>query len=174
MKGKVLVAYATHYGATREVAEAVAGRLRERGFEVDVRPAKEADPGDGYGAVVVGTALYFFRIHRDARKFLSRHRKTLAGLPVAIFATGPVEDKPEQFTDARRRLDESLAKSDWLSPVSVALFGGKLDPQRLRFPHNMPAMKQAPASDLRDWDAIAAWADEVATKLSAGQAAQPV
>ena len=165
MDDRVLIAYATHYGSTRQVAEAVAGRLRERGFEVDVKPAKEADPGDGYGAVVLGSALYFFRIHRDARKFLSRHKKTLSGMPVAVFAMGPVEDKPEQFTDARRRLDESLAKRDWLSPVSVALFGGKLDPKGLRFPHNNPAFGKMPSSDLRDWAAIAAWADEVATTL---------
>ena len=168
MKGKVLVAYATHYGSTREVAEAVAARLGERGFEVDVEPAKEADPSDGYTAVVLGVAVYFFRIHRDARKFLSRHRKTLGGVPVAIFAMGPVEaDKPEQFDDARARLDKQLAKDDWLTPVAVAVFGGKLDPQGLRFPHNMPAMKQMPASDLRDWAAIGAWADEVGERLGA-------
>ena len=165
MAGKVLVAYATHYGSTQEVAEAVAARLGERGFDVEVRPAKEADPSDGYAAVVVGMALYFFRIHRDARKFLSRHRKPLSGMPVAVFAMGPVEDKPEQFTDARARLDKTLAKYEWLSPVDVALFGGKLDPQGLRFPHNNPAMKNVPASDLRDWAAIEAWADGVATRL---------
>ena len=171
MKGKVLVAYATHYGSTREVAEAIAARLGERGFEADVRLTKEADPGDGYTAVVVGIALYFFRIHRDARRFLKRHQKTLRDLPVAVFAMGPVEDKPEQFTDARRRLDEALAKREWLAPVSVALFGGKLDPQALRFPHNNPAMKQVAATDLRDWAAIEAWADEVATRFEDAGAA---
>ena len=165
MKGKVLVAYATHYGSTREVAETVAGRLSERGFEAEVKPVKEADPGDGYAAVVLGIALYFFRIHRDARKFLKRHQGSLRDVPVALFALGPVEDKPEQFTDARRRLDEALAKRDWLAPVSVALFGGKIDPQALRFPHNNPAMKQVAATDLRDWPAIEAWADEVATRF---------
>ena len=170
MQGKVLVAYATHYGSTREVAEAVAARLRERGLEGEVKPAKEADPADGYTAVVLGIALYFFRIHRDARKFLSRHRKALVGLPVAVFAMGPVEDKPEQFTDARARLDKALAKRDWLHPVSVTLFGGKLDPQGLHFPHSNPAMKQAPVSDLRDWAAIDAWADEVAAELGGARA----
>ncbi|HMK91941.1 MAG TPA: flavodoxin domain-containing protein [Thermoleophilia bacterium] len=165
MNGKVLVAYATHYGSTREVAEAVAARLSERGFEAEVKPVKEADPGDGYAAVVVGMALYFFRIHRDARRFLKRHQKSLRDLPVAVFAMGPVEDKPEQFADARRRLDEALAKREWLPPVSVALFGGKLDPQELRFPHNNPAMKQVAAADLRDWAQIEAWADEVAAKF---------
>jgi flavorubredoxin len=36
MSASVLVAYATRYGSTQEVAEAVAATLREGGLEVDV------------------------------------------------------------------------------------------------------------------------------------------
>jgi menaquinone-dependent protoporphyrinogen IX oxidase len=31
----------------------------------------------GYSAVAVGGALYFFRLHKNARRFLSRHRKAM-------------------------------------------------------------------------------------------------
>jgi len=37
--GPILVAYATKYGSTHEVAEAIATRLRERGLEIEVRAA---------------------------------------------------------------------------------------------------------------------------------------
>ena len=37
--------------------------------------------------------------------------------------------------------------------------GGRFDPAHLRFPWNLiPALKNMPASDLRDWEAIRAWA----------------
>ena len=161
----VLVAYATKYGSTREVAEAVAERLRERGLEADVRAAGDVDSLDGYGAVVFGGALYFFRLIREGRRFLSRHRKALTAKPVAVFGMGPIEDTEEQYADARKHLDKSLGKSSAMSPVAVTVFGGAFDPTGLRFPDANPAMKKMPPTDLRDWEAIAAWADSLPEAL---------
>lgn len=154
----VLVAYASTYGSTREVAEAVAETLAERGFDAKVVAAADVSSIGGFSAVVLGGALYFFRWHKDARHFLSRHRKELEGMPVAVFGMGPFNDDPEEFASARKQLDRALDKHRWLTPSAVRIFGGKLDPAALRFPHNNPAMKAILASDLRDFDAIRAWA----------------
>jgi len=54
--GRVLVAYATRFGSTRDVAEAVASSLRAARLEADVAPVKEVRGLEGYGAVVLGTA----------------------------------------------------------------------------------------------------------------------
>ena len=164
----VLVAFATKYGSTQEVAEAVAAALKERGIDVDVRPAREVKALDGYSAVVLGAPLYYFRWHKDARKFLDHHRKALVGLPVAVFALGPFANEPDQFEDARGRLDKALAERDWLSPVAVEVFGGKFDSAGLRFPDANPGMKKIPASDIRDWEAIRAWASALPEVLGLG------
>jgi menaquinone-dependent protoporphyrinogen oxidase len=161
----VLVAYATKYGSTQEVAEAVATALREHGADVEVRAAGDVVDMSRYSAVVLGGALYFFRWHRDARRFLSHHRTALVRMPVAVFALGPLGDSAKEMNEARGQLDRALAKAEWLSPASVAVFGGRLDPTRLRFPDANPAMKKMPASDLRDWDAIQDWADSLPEAL---------
>lgn len=161
----VLVAYATKYGSTQEVAEAIATRLRERGVKIDVRAAGDVDSLDGYGAVVFGGALYFFRLRREGRRFLSRHRKALSEMPVAVFGMGPIEDTEEQYVDARRHLDKSLNKNESISPVTVTVFGGAFDPTGLRFPDANPATKKLPPCDLRDWEAIEAWADTLPEAL---------
>jgi len=162
----VLVGYATRYGSTQEVAETVAATLRERGLTVDIQPMREVRALEGYGAVVLGAALYMYRWHKDARRFLSRHRKALAELPVAVFALGPVHDPydEKEWRDSRAQLDKELAKHPWLKPVALEILGGKFDPAQLRFPINLIAGSE-PASDLRDWTAIRDWASELAAKL---------
>jgi menaquinone-dependent protoporphyrinogen oxidase len=161
----VLVAYATVYGSTKEVAEKVAQTLAEKGHDVTVSAAGDAKSVQGYDGVVVGTALYFFRAHKDFRKFFPRHRTELQSTPVAVFGLGPFEDKDEDFEGARGHLMKTVDKNAWLEPVAVEVFGGAFDPEGLRFPHSNPAMKSMPASDIRDWDAIAAWAESLPSAM---------
>jgi menaquinone-dependent protoporphyrinogen oxidase len=166
MKPSILVAYATSYGSTQEVAQSVAETLRNNGFEVDIQPAKKVKSLSGYQAVVLGAPLYMFHWHADARNFLARQRGVLASLPTALFALGPFHNKAEELQSAREQLDKELAKFPWLKPVAIEVFAGKFDPATLRFPYNlMPPLKKMPASDERDWEAICAWAANVADVL---------
>jgi menaquinone-dependent protoporphyrinogen oxidase len=68
MTAPVLVAYATRYGSTQEVAETVATMLRVRGLEVDIQPMQEVRTLEGYRAVVLGAPLYVGRWHKDAQR----------------------------------------------------------------------------------------------------------
>lgn len=158
----VLVAYATKRGSTREVAEAIAETLGQQGVDVSVRPAGDVGELDTYDGVVVGGALYMGRWHADARRFLKRHRQALAELPLAIFGMGPLENEEHDVEGSRKQLDRALGATPELEPVSVAIFGGVIDPEKLRFPFN-----RMPASDARDWDAIRIWAEHLATALEA-------
>lgn len=168
MTNRILVAYATKYGATREVAESIGSALAEQGIQVEVLPAGEVRDLAGYSAVILGSALYYFMLHGDAKRFLSRHKKVLASLPVALFALGPFNDTPEEMASARGPVDRYLAKSAWLSPAAVAIFGGRHDPALLRFPDNNPAMRNMPPSDARDWDAIREWAGGLPQAMGLG------
>ncbi len=166
MASSLLLAYATSYGSTQEVAQCVAETLRGAGYRVDLQPAKQVRSVSEYDAVILGAPLYMFRWHADAKRFLSRHRKALDYLPVAIFALGPFHNKEEELTSAREQLDKELAKYAWLKPAVVHVFPGKFHPAGLRFPYNLiPALKNIPPSDERDWPAIQAWAIEVGSTL---------
>jgi menaquinone-dependent protoporphyrinogen oxidase len=171
---KILVAYASTHGSTQEVAEAIAETLRKGGLTVDLQPARDVRTLQGYCSVVLGAPLYMFRLHKQALRFLSKHQKALVGgIPIAIFAGGPyaaqagstsVEENVWQ--EVRQQLDKELAKFPWLRPISVEVIGGKFDPSGLRFPWNLlPALRQMPPSDLRDWEAIRAWAAGLAGQL---------
>jgi menaquinone-dependent protoporphyrinogen oxidase len=167
MPTSILVAYATKYGSTQEVAEAVAATLRESGLTVAVQPACEVRSLEGYDAVVLGAALYMFRWHKDALGFLSKHRKALIERPVAVFALGPTHSPHDEkeWQGSRGQLDKQLAKYSWLKPVAVEILGGKFDPAKLSFPFNKFAGKE-PATDIRDWAAVRAWASTISNLLS--------
>jgi menaquinone-dependent protoporphyrinogen oxidase len=168
MASAVLVGYATKYGSTQEVAEVIAATLRESGLAVDIQPVREVRDLEGYGAVVLGAPLMMGRFHKDADRFLSRHRQALTERPVAVFALGPVHDPHDEkeWQDSRGQLDKELAKYPWLTPAAVELFGGKFDPAKLTFPLNRLAGKE-PASDARDWAAIRTWAADLKPILAA-------
>ena len=169
MQPEILVAYASRHGSTREVAEAVADVLREQDLHVQVRPAGEVRDLEGFDAVVLGGALYTGRLHADARHFLGRFRRELAGgTQVAVFAMGPKTPEPADIEGAREQLDRALARHPEIHPVSTAIFGGVIDPARLRFPFS-----HLPASDARDWGRIRAWAVDLARVLTAPSAVAP-
>jgi menaquinone-dependent protoporphyrinogen oxidase len=166
MSASILVGFATRYGSTQEVAETIAATLREGGLEVDCQPASKVRTLEGYTAVVLGAPLYMFRWHKDALRFLSRHREALTERPVVVFALGPTHDPHDEkeWEDSCAQLDRELAKHPWLTPLTREMFGGKYDPAKLRFPINLLAGME-PASDIRDWTAIRAWASNVASAL---------
>lgn len=168
METKVLVAYASSYGSTQEIAEVISETLRSQGLAVDLQPIRKVRILEGYSAVVLGAPLYMFHWHKDALHFLSQHRKILAdSLPLAIFAGGPFAKGDEnEWHEVRAKFDLELAKFPWLTPISVQMVGGKFDPAKLRFPYNLiPALKKMPASDLRDWVAIRAWASSLSAQF---------
>lgn len=171
MSVPILVTYATRYGSTREVAETVTATLCENGLEADIQPMREVRTLAGYGAVVLGAPLYFGLWHKDTQRFLARHREALIERPVAIFALGPIHPDEQEYQSSRAQLNKELAKFPWLTPVALEIFVGKYDPAKLRFPDKLiiwlPAspLHEMPASDLRDWPAIRAWATSLAEKL---------
>jgi menaquinone-dependent protoporphyrinogen oxidase len=167
MSGPVLVGYATRYGSTQEVAETIAATLRANGLAVDVQPLRQVRTLDEYGAVVLGAPLYMFHWEKDARRFLAQHRSALRERPLAIFVLGPVHDPHDdiEWEGSRAQLDKELTQFPWLTPVALRIFGGKYDPAKLGFPLKLFA-GSAPASDIRDWDAIRAWAVDLVPLLS--------
>ena len=166
----ILLAYATRFGSTQEVAEVIAAVLRETGLKVDLQPMTEVRTLDNYDAVVVGAAIYNAKWNVVAHQFVSQYQEALTQLPVAIFTLGPLSASEAAKRNSRRQLDNELTKYPWLKPVAVEIFAGKYDPSK-------PGMgffdRFVPARDIRNWDAIRAWANTLSVQLQHSAMLQP-
>ncbi len=159
---KVLVAYGSKRGSTREIADWIGRVLLEEGLDVDVRAASEVRDVGMYDAVVLGGAVYFGRWHRHTRAFARRFARQLVELPVWLFSSGPLQTitdgeapPPAGAERVRRRLG---------ARESVT-FGGCLRADARGFP--AATMARTAAGDFRDPERIRAWARDIAYDLKA-------
>lgn len=194
---KILVTYATMAGSTAEVARAVAEEMEDQGLQVDLLPLDEVQHLDGYGGVVVGGPM-IMGWHREAMRFLRRNREAWQRMPLAVFVTAmSLTETGERSVDGLPvTLDETLPKAPKQAgrlsfreryaqlghyvrpilkaarPASVGVFGGRLEYGRLPWWAVLFAMFiiQAPAGDLRNWEAIRAWAADLLVAMELEEA----
>lgn len=160
---RILIVAASKHGGTAEIADQIAKTLESRGLEVTV-----ADPGslteiDGYGVVILGSAVYAGHWLGDARQ-LAEQVVTLDPAPMVwLFSSGPIgdppkpEDDPVDIADIQQQIGARGHK----------VFAGKIDKSKLSFGERaiMIAVR-APEGDFRDWHAIAAWANDIGDTIS--------
>ncbi len=152
---RVLVTYATRAGSTVEVAQAIAEVLGGRGFKVDLRPAKDKPPVEGYRGVVAGSAVRMGDWLPEAVDFIKDNQAALKSMPVVFYSVhlGNLGDDEKSRTNRLAYLD---GVRPLVTPKDAVFFPGKLDYSRLsQLDRWMGGDKE---QDLRDWNAIRAWA----------------
>jgi len=165
---KVLVAYASKYGATTEIAERVGRVLEQAGLDVDVLPAGYVAELERYHAVVLGSGVYAGHWLKAAADLLTSNEAALARRPVWLFSSGPTgEGDPVHILDGWHLPDNLQPIADRIKPQDVVVFHGKIDPGALQLGDKLviKAVK-AKTGDFRDWSAIEAWAARIAERLT--------
>ena len=166
---RILVTAATKYGATAEIAAAIAEVLDDHGLEATVLPPEQVQGVDGYDAVVVGSAVYAGHWLKPARELIEGHAGALAGRPVWLFSSGPVGDPPKPEEDP-------VDVADLLATTGARehrIFAGKLVRKQLSFPERaIVSALRVPEGDFRDWTEIRRWAAGIADAMGAGSSPQ--
>ena len=164
--GRVLVAYASRFGTTGEVAETIAETLRRRGDSVDVKGVGDVTGVGDYDAIIVGAAINYDAWMSEARAFVTDNELALSQVPVAYFFTcGTLfEDSAGARSKAQRYADKLEQLSDRVTPFSIGQFAGVLDYSRMNRPTRILAwipfaLMGAKEGDYRDLGAIRAWTD---------------
>ncbi len=144
---KVLVCAASKYGATAEIARAIADVLAERGCEVTVIPPEEVGAIGEFDAVVLGSAVYMGHWMKPARELVQRSAAALGARPVWLFSSGPVGEPPKPA-------DNPVDVSEILQATRARdhrIFTGKLARKHLSFPDRaMASAIRAAEGDFRN------------------------
>lgn len=167
MEDKVLVAYATKYGATAEIAEKIGQVLRQAGLQADVLPVKRVHDLTPYKAVILGSAVYIGKWRSEAVKFLKANEKALAERPVWMFSSGPTgEGNAVELLQGWRFPEAQKPIVERIQPRDIAVFHGNVNINKLNFiEKSMIKNIKALFGDFRNWDAITSWAISVADNL---------
>ena len=185
---RVQVIYASRHGWTAGIAERIADVLRSGGADVVVADAADHPDANGFDAYVIGSGVQIGSWHKEGTEFLERNQATLATRPVWLFSSGPLPGS-SKMTEETDRLTLALGPKEGpgsggrkkITALSAAIrsrdhrvFYGAYNPQdppksmQERLVRLMPASKEIlPAGDFREWDAIEAWAREIAAELVA-------
>lgn len=174
---KVLIAYATHHGATREIAERISFDLSRVGLAPTVADVTEARDLAPYDAFVIGSAIYGGSWLDDAIRFVRRNRESLAAKPVWLFSSGPLgiaETAAQRRQAMRLAMPLDLRGFEDLGPRDDRIFYGSYDPGSDPIGslewwcrYVLATSPTFPAGDFREWHAIDAWANEIGTELTA-------
>jgi len=174
---KALIVYGTRGGATKQIADAIGDELGQHGYTVTITNAKESGGIDvnAYDLVVVGSSVFMTMWKRQAKAFLKRNARILAGKSVALFSSGSAGGDPALADYASQSITKVAAKFPAIRPVALAYFGGYLDfNSRGRIDRFFGAVKKdfekkgfdtSKPIDQRDWAAIRAWASSMAAKV---------
>lgn len=160
----VLVTVATKHGATGDIGEILAEELRRGGLTVETRAPQGITSLDGYEAVILGSGVYVGRWLDSASRFADRFAPELASREVWLFSSGPIGDPPmpEEEPAAALALVERLGAREHRS------FAGRLERSRLGLmERTITRALKAAEGDFRDWEAIRAWAAQIAAVLGA-------
>lgn len=164
MPSKVLVAYGTTNGSTARIAETIAEVLRKEGVSAEAVPAPSVTNMESYDAVVVGGGLYAGRWHEDARRFVRRHGRALAGRPLWFFSSGPLDaTASEGDIPPVPGVERAMTRLDAREHIT---FGGCLEVGAKGFiAHKI--LSSGKGGDFRDFRQIEAWAARIGSQLAA-------
>jgi menaquinone-dependent protoporphyrinogen oxidase len=167
MENKILVAYASKYGATKEIAEKIGEVLKREGLQADVLPVKSIKSLSEYKVVVIGSGVYIAKWRKEAARFLKSNEKLLSERLVWLFSSGPAGDgNPLEKLKGWKFPTDLQATADSIKPRDNTVFFGDINVSKMNFLEKWVIKNvKSPVGDFRDWDAINKWAMGIAEAL---------
>jgi len=126
---RILVAYSTVDGHTRQISERLCAGLARDGHTATLASLDEAMPAavDSFDKLVIGASIRYGRHRPSVHEFIRAHRRLLEDRPSAFFSVNVVARKPgKDSPETNPYVKTFLRKTGW-KPALLGVFAGKID-----------------------------------------------
>ncbi|MCK5816406.1 MAG: hypothetical protein KAH15_00245 [Candidatus Marinimicrobia bacterium] len=163
---KLCIAYVTKTNTTKEIAEEIGKVAREKNWNVKVLPVSAIANLEKFDAILIGAPINGMQWLPEANEFVEKHQKTLQEIPTAYYLVSYLMNSGAKRW--QKTINKSLNKASALvKPMMIGKFDGRIEDEFGAVPRLLFGVKKGTTLDLRDWNAIRAWANEYIDELSA-------
>ena len=164
MAKKILVAYATRYGSTLEVAEKISEKLQELGHVCDCMDFQDVEDITKYDGLIAGSAIHMGKWLPEAKEFMEGKRAFLSTIPVVLFSLGITLTNPTDHV-TRKALFATDEICQYVTPKEIKLFAGRLIRDELiDADRDLVILAKPPFGDFRDYRELEKWTTEIESK----------
>jgi menaquinone-dependent protoporphyrinogen IX oxidase len=189
MKTQILLAYASHFGSTSEIAHEIADVLRQEDLSVDLLDLKssgERPSLTSYSGVIVGSGIRMASWAKEVLSFIQSNKKQLKLKPLGVFISSGEASNPESYGKAKNKyLYQILDEFQLMGPKIICeAFGGVFDfssSSNYSFVEKKILQRIADSSssgfvvndgklnDFRNWQLIREWATDFVALINSSQ-----
>ena len=151
---KTLILYASHYGATHEIARRIQSHMDDSALH-DLKQGGAPSIAE-YDCVIIGSPLYAGLIQKEVKAFVIKNAEGLRGKSIGLLLSGfEAENEQEYF-------EKNFPKDILDSAKAKCFTGGIYDPAKAGLLHKLmlkAAGKQMPYTDTIDNEKIKQFAE---------------
>lgn len=162
---KLCIAYITKTNTTKEIADEIAKIAREKNWTVTVQDLKSIQSVQEYDAILIGSPINGMQWLPEANEFVEKHQKELSQMSTSFYLVSYLMNSGSKMW--KKSIEKSLNKATkFVTPFMIGKFDGRIEDEFPAFARILFGVKKGTALDLRDWDAIRAWAHDFTDKLT--------
>ena len=119
-----IILYATKYGATEQIAKRISKLLDDAPYhnlnDTNLPTLEDFD------TIILGTSVYAGSTRKEAKQFLSKHKKILVEKNISFFLSGLSQSKDDPDTFYKKNFPADLLNK----AQATAFLGGIFDPEK--------------------------------------------
>ncbi len=127
---KTLIAYCSETGSSKEVAKYISKQFENSKV---VNLSEETVEIKNYDKIILGSGIYFSKIHKDLKDFIEDNKELLLKKKFAIFYSCASKDEKKQTNVKTKNFDPQLSSK----AMAICCVGGKLNLNKGTLPVKM-------------------------------------